>query len=499
MVASRPVSPRGPIAPPGGVGHALLLLFLLWAATGWAGNRPNIVLLMSDDQGWGETGYNGHPNVLTPTLDAMARTGLRFDRFYAASPLCTPTRASLLTGRHANRSGAFRPNWATRPEEITVAHILREAGYRTGHFGKWHLGPVEAHSPLNPRAMGFDASLSHDNFFELDPRLSRDGAPPERIAGEGSAVIVEAALAFAAQAHRDGRPFMVMVHFGSPHDPYEAGPADLARYPDVPLPLRARFAEITAMDRAIGTLRSALAELGVRDDTLIWFKSDNGISREGIPVAQHADLFNGGWRGAKGELYEGGLLVPAILEWPALVREGRVSSAPVTTSDVLLTLLDLLDLDHPAPGRPLDGMSQRALIETGVAPPRRAPLCFWRYPSERETAHESWLPAAQLQGTLSTARRDTGVLFRNHRHPVAREDDFGGAAACRDERYKLVVGAPYRAAPDTAREELFDLKLDPFETHNLASAHPEIVARLRADLATWQRSVERSLTGADYR
>ena len=181
------------------------------------------------------------------------------------------------------------------------------------------------------------------------------------------------------------------------------------------------------------------------------------------------------------------------------MREGRVSSAPVTTSDVLLTLLDLLDLDHPAPGRPLDGMSQRALIETGVAPPRRAPLCFWRYPSERETAHESWLPAAQLQGTLSTARRDTGVLFRNHRHPVAREDDFGGAAACRDERYKLVVGAPYRAAPDTAREELFDLQLDPFETHNLASAHPEIVARLRADLATWQRSVERSLTGADYR
>ena len=477
----------------------LLLVFLLSGVTGWAANRPNIVLLMSDDQGWGETGYNGHPHVQTPTLDEMARSGLRLDRFYAASPLCTPTRASLLTGRHANRSGAFRPNWATRPEEITVAHILREAGYRTGHFGKWHLGPVEAHSPLNPRAMGFDASLSHDNFFELNPRLSRDGAPPERIVGEGSAVIVAAALAFAAQAHRDGQPFLVVVHFGSPHDPYEAEPADLARYADVPSPLRDRWAEITAMDRAIGTLRDSLTDWGVRDDTLIWFHSDNGISREGIPAAQHADLFNGGWRGAKGELYEGGLLVPGLIEWPAVVREARVSAAPVTTSDLLPTLLDLLDLEHPAPGRPLDGVSQRALIETGVAPSRVAPLCFWRYPSEPETEHELWLPAAQLQGTLPTARRETGVLFRNHRHPVARQQDFGGAAACRDDRYKLVIGAPYRADPGTVREELFDLRLDPFETRNLAAAHPEIVARLRGALETSQRSGERSLTGADYR
>ena len=112
-----------------------------------ASARPNIVLMMADDQGWGETGYNGHPHVQTPVLDEMSRTALRLDRFYAASPVCSPTRASVMTGRHANRSGAFAPNWSTRPEEITLAQILKQAGYRTGHFGKWHLGAVKQDSP----------------------------------------------------------------------------------------------------------------------------------------------------------------------------------------------------------------------------------------------------------------------------------------------------------------------------------------------------------------
>jgi arylsulfatase A-like enzyme len=105
--------------------------------------RPNIVLVMADNRGWGETGSNGHPYLRTPVLDEMARTGLRLDRFYAASPVCSPTRASVVTGRHANRSGAFAANWSTRPEEVTIAQILRQAGYRTGHSGKWHLGPPQ--------------------------------------------------------------------------------------------------------------------------------------------------------------------------------------------------------------------------------------------------------------------------------------------------------------------------------------------------------------------
>jgi arylsulfatase A-like enzyme len=134
---------------------------------------PNIVLLMGDDHGWDEVGYNGHPFVKTPVLDEMAASGLRFDRFYAAHPTCSPTRGSLLTGRHPNRYGTFAPNWSLRPEEITIAHVLKEAGYATAHFGKWHVGPVKKESPTSPGAMGFDEWLSHDNFFEMDPVLSQ--------------------------------------------------------------------------------------------------------------------------------------------------------------------------------------------------------------------------------------------------------------------------------------------------------------------------------------
>src|SRR4029077_7064123 len=148
---------------------AVVLLFLSPAIACAA--SPNIVLLMGDDHGWEETGYHGHPHVKTPVLDEIATTGLRFDRFYSAHPSCSPTRGSFLTGRHPNRFGTFAPGWSCRPEEITLAHVLRKAGYHCDHFGKWHVGAVKASSPVNPGAMGFHEWLSHDNFFELNPSL----------------------------------------------------------------------------------------------------------------------------------------------------------------------------------------------------------------------------------------------------------------------------------------------------------------------------------------
>src|SRR5688572_20740143 len=165
----------------------LLSVFLgLLLATLAAADRPNIILLMGDDHGWDEVGYNGHPYLKTPVLDEMARTGLRLDRFYSGGSSCSPTRATVMTGRHHNRSGTFQPGWSLRPEEITVAHLLKQAGYATGHFGKWHLGPVNAKSPTNPGKMGFDEFLSHDNFFELNPHFSRNGGPPQQFKGESS-------------------------------------------------------------------------------------------------------------------------------------------------------------------------------------------------------------------------------------------------------------------------------------------------------------------------
>ena len=174
-----------------------------------ADERPNFILLMGDDHGWDETGYNGHPYLKTPVLDEMAAQGLRLNRFYAAHPTCSPTRGSVLTGRHPNRYGTFTPNYSIRPEEVTIAHLLEDAGYRCGHFGKWHLGPVKSGSPTNPGAMGFHEWLSHDNFFEINPILSRNGGRPEQIKGESSEIIVDEAIRFIRSADR--KPFKVVV------------------------------------------------------------------------------------------------------------------------------------------------------------------------------------------------------------------------------------------------------------------------------------------------
>jgi arylsulfatase A-like enzyme len=459
-------------------------------------SRPNIVLMMADDQGWGETSYHGHPHLKTPVLDEMARSGLRLERFYAASPVCTPTRASVLTGRHANRSGAFAPNWTTRPEEITIAQILKRAGYRTAHFGKWHVGPVKKESPLNPNRMGFDEYLSHDNFFEMDPPLSRNGAPPVIMAGESSELIVDEAVKFTRKVRGEGSPFFVVIHFGSPHDPYSGKPDDVARFGHLPDPLRRRFAEITAMDRAIGTYRSALRELNVQENTLVWYNSDNGITWEGIPAEQRKDLFNGTWRGHKGELYEGGVLVPGIIEWPAVITKPRVSAVRAVTSDILPTMLDLLGLKHPAPQRPLDGISLKALIVDGTMTARPSPIGFWKYAAQGESANERWIDEALSRGTTPTTR-NPAIAFQNYKHPVAKTRDFGGEAAWTDTRYKLIVGEPRRAKTGP-RTELYDLIADPDETTNIAARHPDVVQQMTAQLHAWQRSVERSLSGADY-
>ena len=171
-------------------------------------NVPDFVLLMGDDHGWDEVGYNGHPFVKTPVLDEMAAEGFRFDRFYSGHSSCSPTRGSFMTGRHPNRYGTFTPGFSIRPEEVTIAHLLKAAGYSTAHFGKWHIGPIKKESPTNPGAMGFDEWLSHDNFFEMDPVLSRNGDNPQKIEGEGSEVIIDAAIQFIEKSKKQNKPFI---------------------------------------------------------------------------------------------------------------------------------------------------------------------------------------------------------------------------------------------------------------------------------------------------
>ena len=442
--------------------------------------KPNIILCMADDQGWGEMGYYGHPVLKTPIFDEMAAKGLRFDRFYAGAPVCSPTRASVMTGRHPNRSGVFSWNYAIRPEEVTIAQVLKKAGYRTGHFGKWHLGPVKADSPVNPGKCGFDEYLSHDNFFEIDPPLSRNGADPEIHKGESSEIIVSEAGKFIRKVRAENKPFFVVIWFGSPHGPYRALEPDAAMYADVKdKERRNRYAEITAMDRAMGQLRRAMQHLRVVDNTLLWYCSDNGIPNKSGPTAN--------LRGSKGNLYEGGIRVPAIIEWPAVVIKPRISTMPCVTSDIMPTLLDLLGLDLP--DRPIDGISLRPLIE-GQMTTRPQPIGFWKYPHKSQQKNRPWMDPDRLKGTTPTAKRDS-IQFLNFHHPKPLTENFSGQAAWMDNRYKLVT--------DGKKSELFDIIADPLEKKDLAKDKSGTVAGMKAQLETWQASVEKSLSGQDYK
>lgn len=441
--------------------------------------KPNIILCMADDQGWGEMGYYGHPELKTPTFDEMAATGLRFDRFYAGAPVCSPTRASVMTGRHPNRSGVFLWNYAIRPEEITIAQLLKKAGYRTGHFGKWHLGPVKADSPVNPGKCGFDEYLSHDNFFELNPPLSRNGADPEIHKGESSEIIVSEAGKFIRKVRAENKPFFVVIWFGSPHGPYRATEPDAALYADVKDEQRRnRYAEITAMDRAMGQLRRAMQNLRVAEDTLLWYCSDNGIPNKSGPTAN--------LRGAKGNLYEGGIRVPAIIEWPMVIRKQKISTMPCVTSDIMPTLLDILGLDLP--DRPIDGISLRPLIE-GEMTTRPQPVGFWKYPHKTQQKNRPWMDPDRLKGTTPTANRDS-IQFLNFHHPMPLTENFPGQAAWMDNQYKLVT--------DGKKTELFNIVADPLEKNNLAGEKSKITARMKTQLEAWQSSVEKSLAGQDY-
>lgn len=471
---------------------------------------PNIIFCMGDDHGWDETGYNGHPYLQTPVLDEMAGTGLVLDRFYSAHPSCSPTRGSVMTGRHPNRYGTFSPNWSIRPEEITIAEILNRAGYACGHFGKWHLGPVKAGSPTNPGAMGFDEWLSHDNFFELDPYFSRNGGPPQQFRGESSEILVEEAIRYMAKAKKNGQAFFVVLWFGSPHEPYSGLEEDLAMYDDLPdiyndqtfrltsnetgLPvvrplgdvLRERYAEITAMDRSIGILREWLKKEDLRQNTLLWYCGDNGTPGDGIVTSP--------FRGQKGNMYEGGIRVPGVIEWPQRIPSPRISDVNTVTSDMLPTICDLVG--QPPPDRPLDGISLEPLIYDKMEE-RPSPICFWGYHVRGGEVQVPYIKPDLQEGTTPLVKQMNGHYTRNFRNFHLRdisEQDYEGPRVILDNRYKLVIGPG-----EDPTVELFEIRKDPGEKNDLSDSMVEVVKDLERQLRDWQTSVLTSLTGADYR
>jgi arylsulfatase A-like enzyme len=449
--------------------------------------RPNIVLVVADDQGWGDVGYHGHPILKTPHLDAAANAGLRFDRFYAHAPVCSPTRASVLTGRHPNRMGVFTWGYPIRPQEITLAQALREAGYSTGHFGKWHLGSVYRTSPVHPGRMGFDRWISAPNFFDNNPILSDEGkAIP--FPGESSMVTVELALAWIREQAKLRRPFFAMICFGSPHAPHQAAEQDRAIYADLPAELQNFYGEITGIDRAFGKLRSTLEELRIRHNTILWYTSDNGA----LPKVGST----GGFRGNKGQLYEGGLLVPTFVEWPAKISTPRITQVRACSSDIYPTLLEIAGVSRKEQ-RPLDGISLLPVLE-GKWDSRPQPIGFWNYPAEGIPT-----PSAQWMGQLLAAQQAGGDLPPDPWSQQAGtrpatpypSDRFPGHAAWIEGDWKLHrVENP----KGQVRYELYHLADDPTESTNLAAKEPQRLRTLVQHLEAWLSSVVASLNGADY-
>ena len=408
--------------------------------------RPNFVLVMADDMGWGQTGYYNHPALKTPELDAMAAAGLRFDRFYAGAPNCSPTRATVMTGRTNDRTGVEDHGFALRRQERTIARALDEAGYATGHFGKWHLNglrgpgvPILAEDAHNPGVFGFDSWLSVTNFFERDPLMSRDGLFVQA-QGDSSEVIVDEALQFMQRQVEQSNPFFAVIWYGTPHSPWIASEEDRADFASLDENSQHHYGELVAMDRSIGTLRAGLRALQVERKTVVWFTSDNG----GLPRIEPETV--GGLRGFKGSLYEGGIRVPAIIEWPEGIAEARITEFPAATMDIFPTISAIAGLPLEAALQPQDGIDLQPLFE-GEQGRREQPIGF------RHTGR-----IALIDNDLKIVRNESG-----------------------SETY-----------------EVFDLAADPNETVDISAERPAETARLREAVEAWNASVEASANGADY-
>ena len=477
----------------------LPLLCAPFPAIGAGSATPNIVLVMCDDLGWGDTGFNGNQIIKTPHLDNMAADGLRFTRFYAAAPVCSPTRGSVLTGRHPYRYGIYYANTGhMKKEEVTLAELLRKKGYRTGHFGKWHLGtltksvneanrggPRGAKHYSPPQDNGFDTCFSTESKVPTwdpmwTPKKHSGGSSRKNwwqpledtsgmipygtnywdhkgkqvtgnLRGANSRVIMDRAVPFIESAAKAGQPFLAVVWFHTPHLPVVAGPKHAAMYKGFDDYKKHYYGCISAMDEQVGRLRKTLKNAGVANNTMLWFSSDNGP--EGNDSAPGK---TGGFRGRKRSLYEGGVRVPGLLEWPAVIKPGSSTDFPAGTIDCLPTILGAIGMKMPD-ARPTDGIDLRPVTE----------------------------------GKLK--ERPGGIGFQS-----------AGTASYVTHRFKLVSPKANKKKKNTLPKagsiqlELYDLINDPHEKKNIAADHQPLVRELHLKLKQWQQSCASSDAGDDY-
>ncbi len=465
-----------------------------------APHRPNVIFILTDDQGWGDAANFGHPYLKTPNIDRLAREGTRYTQFYVASPVCSASRAGFITGQYPARWGVHghfdspennaargMPNWLD-PRAATIARQLQAAGYATAHFGKWHLGHSDD-APA-PAAYGFDASATYNSGpkspqlgepevqayrqahpdWQAKAQLNEEKMPYFR--AHSTEWIVNDTLAFLRE-HR-GQPCYVNVWTLLPHAPLDPTPEQLAVYSDLQPraddpafgrwaqeyfakaknlrdQMRVFAASVTELDTQIGRLLDGLREMGLADDTIVVFSSDNGPEDYRVGNAANAGVGSPGpFRARKRSLYEGGIRTPLIVRWPGRVAAGKVDTTSIIGAvDYFPTVCALTGAHVPA-GLALDGEDVSDIL-LGHARPRRGPLYWeWRGP----------------------------VIGAGPYRPPGKP-----GIAVREGEWKFF------AAQDAAKVELYDLPNDPEERTNVAAQHPEVVARFNQLVQTWQATL----------
>ncbi len=454
--------------------------------------RPNIVLILADDMGYGDFGIFNDGPARTPVLDQLAGEGICLTQHYSASCACAPARASLMTGRYPHRTGAIdtltmRGLDRLALREITLADHLKAAGYVTGLVGKWHLGSLDPR--YHPNARGFDEFVGfcgpQQDYYRW--RLERNGTFETADGRYLTDVLTEEAVRFIG-GHRH-EPFFLYLAYNAPHVPLQAPPEDVQPYLDAGLipAVALTYAMNQRMDAGIGRVREALDRYHLAENTIVLFTSDNGPMMSEDPLDLTGELgstvrFNCGFNGSKGRVHEGGIRVPMIVRWPAGLEAGQHIDGLVHFTDWLPTLLAAAGVD-PLTSPPLDGHNVLPQLrgEQPGEPPRR----FWQW--------NRYTPLVEYNAAV----RDGNWKLVRPRVEAAQQEDPADYQMGLAMMYEPERVTDIRRGPEPARElppppppQLFNLADDPLERHDLAAAEPARGARLLRELETWFEEVE---------
>ena len=423
--------------------------------------KPNVVVLLADDLGFQDIGCYGGP-VKTPTLDALASSGTRFHQFYSGCAVCSPSRATLMTGRHHIRTGVY--SWIHDPSqkshlllrEVTLAEVLKAAGYATAHVGKWHLGlPTPEHAKPTPDQHGFDHWFATWNNAEPSHRnpgnFIRNGKPVGKIEGYSCQIVADEAIRWREQRKAGPEPFFLNVWFHEPHAPIAAPDSIVRDYGTVQNRAAIYSGTIDNTDKAIARLLQKLQKLGVTDNTLIIYASDNGSYR---------DDRTGGLRGRKGLNWEGGIRVPGIFVWPGVIQGNAVSPTPAGLVDVMPTICGLLGLTKP--DRHLDGTDLTPILKGQSGAWQRKQPLFWHLQKSRPM-----------------------VAMRDGDYSLVAEPDY---ELSKDNMFQE-AWIPKIRAGGYRSFQLFNLSKDPQQMNDIAAENPALLEKLKSKLLKINQSI----------